>query len=243
LNLPATLSNLERDRLDRIRQNYLYQSTDGILLEETIKMVLLSPLLELAGFYQSPYKFRAEVSVEIEAIGDLDEILRGRIDALVLQNRLWIVLIEAKKATFDLELALPQTLAYMAANPQPGSLSAGADAPRWRSLAFGITETLRERALFGMITNGSSRKIVGWVALKLNPTYPANTLEMLGFILQPNLREKELSVNQVTSSNRSEQVKNEGLHDRLLSDENASRTLCLKNWLGSPPITQNQLGS
>jgi Type I restriction enzyme R protein N terminus (HSDR_N) len=148
LNLPSTLSSLERDRLDRIRQNYLYQSTDGILLEETIKMVLLSPLLELAGFYQSPYKFRAEVSVEIEAIGDIDEILRGRIDALVLQNRLWIVLIEAKKATFDLELALPQTLAYMAANPQPDSLSAKADAAR--------TETLRERPLFGMITNGSS---------------------------------------------------------------------------------------
>lgn len=132
LNLPATLSNSDRDRLDRIRQNYLYQSTDGILLEETIKLVLLSPLLELAGFYQSPYKFRAEVSVEVEAIGDTDEILRGRIDAIVLQNRLWIVLIESKKATFDLELALPQTLAYMAANPQP------------------------DRPLFGMITNGSS---------------------------------------------------------------------------------------
>jgi hypothetical protein len=140
LNLPATLSNSDRDRLDRIRQNYLYQSTDGILLEETIKLVLLSPLLELAGFYQSLYKFRAEVTVEIEAIGDTDEILRGRIDALVLQNRLWIVLIESKKATFDLELALPQTLAYMAANSQPDSLS----------------ETLRERPLFGMITNGSS---------------------------------------------------------------------------------------
>jgi Type I restriction enzyme R protein N terminus (HSDR_N) len=132
LDLPATLSNSDRDRLDCIRQNYLYQSTDGILLEETIKLVLLSPLLELAGFYQSPYKFRAEVSVEVEAIGDADEILRGRIDALVLQNRLWIVLIESKKATFDLELALPQTLAYMAANPQP------------------------EWPLFGMITNGSS---------------------------------------------------------------------------------------
>jgi hypothetical protein len=52
LNLPATLSNSDRDRLDRIRQNYLYQSTDGILLAETIKLVLLSPLLELAGFYQ-----------------------------------------------------------------------------------------------------------------------------------------------------------------------------------------------
>ncbi|MCP2730380.1 type I restriction endonuclease [Limnofasciculus baicalensis] len=126
------LSGGDRDRLDRVRHNYLYQSGDGILLEETIKMVILSPLLELAGFYQAPYKFRAEVSVEVEAIGDGDEVLRGRIDALVVQNRLWVVLIEAKKATFDLELALPQTLAYMAGNPE------------------------LEKPLFGLITNGSS---------------------------------------------------------------------------------------
>ena len=126
------LLQTDRDRLDRVRCNYLYQSTDGILLEETIKMVILSPLLELAGFYQAPYKFRAEVTVEVEAVGDEDEILRGRIDALVVQNRLWVVLIEAKKATFDLELALPQTLAYMAATPEAA------------------------KPVFGLITNGSS---------------------------------------------------------------------------------------
>lgn len=99
-------------------------------------MVVLSPLLELAGFYQAPYRFRAEVPVEIEALGDNDEVLRGRIDALVLQNKLWIVLIESKKTTFDLELAIPQTLAYMAANPKP------------------------EQVLYGMITNGSSHLFV-----------------------------------------------------------------------------------
>ncbi|WP_416669516.1 type I restriction endonuclease [Egbenema bharatensis] len=126
------LTETEQTRLDQIRANYLYQISDGILLEETIRMVVLSPLLELAGFYQSPYKFRAEVSVTIEALGDQDEILRGRIDALVLQDRLWIVLIESKRTTFDLELALPQALAYMAANPQP------------------------EQALYGMVTNGST---------------------------------------------------------------------------------------
>jgi hypothetical protein len=132
LDSPNNLSDSDHQRLDQIRRNYLYQSSAGILLEETIKMVLLSPLLELAGFYQAPSKFRAEVSVAIEAIGDNDEILRGRIDALVLQDRLWIVLIESKKATFDLELALPQTLAYMAASPQP------------------------QQPLFGLIVNGSS---------------------------------------------------------------------------------------
>ena len=130
------LSEAEEIRLEQVRQNYLYQIGDGSLLEETIKMVVLSPLLELAGFYQSPYRFKTEVSVEIEALGDKEEILRGRIDALILQGKLWIVLIESKKTTFDLELALPQTLAYMAANPKP------------------------EQPLYGMITNGSSHLFV-----------------------------------------------------------------------------------
>jgi hypothetical protein len=122
----------DRRRLDQVRRNYLYQSEEGPLLEETIKLIILSPILELAGFYQAPYKFRAEVSVEVQSLGDQDEILRGRIDGLVLLDRLWVVLIEAKKTIFDLELALPQTLAYMAATPDQG------------------------RPMFGMITNGSS---------------------------------------------------------------------------------------
>lgn len=130
------LSEAEEIRLEQVRQNYLYQISDGSLLEETIKMVVLSPLLELAGFYQSPYRFKTEVSVEIEALGDNEEILRGRIDALVLQGKLWIVLIESKKTTFDLELAIPQTLAYMATHPKP------------------------EQPLYGMITNGSSHLFV-----------------------------------------------------------------------------------
>ena len=129
--LPA-LTELEQSRLEQVRRNYLYQVSDGILLEETIKMVVLSPLLELAGFYQAPYKFRAEVSVQIAALGDQDEILRGRIDALVLQDKLWIVLIESKKTTLDLELAIPQALGYMGACPES------------------------VQPLYGMVTNGSS---------------------------------------------------------------------------------------
>jgi hypothetical protein len=132
MEVSMPLTDIEQVRLDQVRRNYLYQLSGGILLEEAIKMVVLSPLLELAGFYQSPYKFRAEVAVEIQALGENDELLRGRIDALVLQEQLWIVLIESKRTTFDLELALPQTLAYMAASPDS------------------------TRPLFGMMTNGSS---------------------------------------------------------------------------------------
>jgi hypothetical protein len=130
----------EKERLDRVKGNYLYQRSaesssallsQGILLEKTIKMVLLSPLLELAGFYQAPFTFRAEISIEIEVEGDNPELLKGRIDALVFQQQFWVVLVEAKKAILAVELALPQTLAYMAANPHA------------------------DRPLFGMISNGS----------------------------------------------------------------------------------------
>ncbi len=130
------LSEIEQARLEQVRRNYLYKISDGILLEETVKMVVLSPLLELAGFYQAPYRFKTEVSVEIEVEGDNEEILSGRIDALVLQGKLWIVLIESKKTTFDLEVAIPQTLAYMAAHPEP------------------------QQPLYGMVTNGSSHLFI-----------------------------------------------------------------------------------
>ncbi len=39
------LTAAERSRLDAVRKNYLYQISDGALLEETIKLVILSPLL------------------------------------------------------------------------------------------------------------------------------------------------------------------------------------------------------
>lgn len=51
MNEQPALTEVEQWRLDQVRDNYLYQVSDGFLLEETIKMVVLSPLLELAGFY------------------------------------------------------------------------------------------------------------------------------------------------------------------------------------------------
>lgn len=125
------ITDQERELLDRIKRKYLYQRADGFLTEETIKLVVLSPLLDLAGFYEAPFRFQAETSVEI-AIAERDEVLRGRIDALVVQNRFWILVIESKRTTFDLELAIPQALTYMMANPHP------------------------EKPLFGLVTNGGS---------------------------------------------------------------------------------------
>jgi hypothetical protein len=123
------LSGVEQDRLTILRQRLLYHRADGDLLEGSVMLLVASPLLELAGFYDAPFKMKAEASVEI-AVDDGEEILRGRIDALILQQNFWVLVLEAKKTTISTRSALPQALAYMMANTQT------------------------EQPTFGMMTNG-----------------------------------------------------------------------------------------
>jgi Type I restriction enzyme R protein N terminus (HSDR_N) len=111
------LSGVEQDRLTILRQRLLYHRADGDLLEGSVMLLVASPLLELAGFYDAPFKLKAEASVEI-AVDDGEEILRGRIDALILQQNFWVLVLEAKKTTISTRSALPQALAYMMANTQ-----------------------------------------------------------------------------------------------------------------------------
>lgn len=49
-----------------------------------MKLVVLSPLLNLAGFYDEPFYIRGEQSIEISE-EDEEEVIRGRIDILVIQ--------------------------------------------------------------------------------------------------------------------------------------------------------------
>jgi len=129
-NLPE-LTQAERQTLDRIKNSYLYNSADGAMTEATVNLLLVSPLLYLAGFCDPPYKRRGEKSVEI-AVEERDEIYRGRIDALVLQNQFWLTLVESKQTKFSFSVAIPQALAYMMANPHSA------------------------RSTFGLVTNGDS---------------------------------------------------------------------------------------
>jgi hypothetical protein len=79
-----------------------------------------SPLLERAGFYDPPFKMMAEKSVQIVLDDEDDEVetLKGRIDVLVMQNQFWVTLLESKRTRISVMSALPQTLAYMTANPR-----------------------------------------------------------------------------------------------------------------------------
>ncbi|MEI2582287.1 type I restriction endonuclease subunit R [Scytonema sp. PRP1] len=115
--LPA-LSEADKANLDVLRRRYLYHRAFGNLLEGTVMLLLVSPLLALAGFYDPPFRIKAEESVDV-VVNDGEEILRGRIDVLVLQDQFWVMVLESKKTTLSVWSALPQALAYLMANPNP----------------------------------------------------------------------------------------------------------------------------
>ncbi|NJM64581.1 MAG: type I restriction endonuclease subunit R [Acaryochloris sp. RU_4_1] len=114
------LNLAEQQRLDLIKQRYLYHRQYGHLLEGAVNFIVVSPLLELAGFYDPPFHLRSEASIQLDLEDEDGLIYRGRIDGLIVQEHLWIVLIESKQTSFSIEVALPQALAYMSANaPAP----------------------------------------------------------------------------------------------------------------------------
>ncbi|WP_242038065.1 restriction endonuclease subunit R [Tolypothrix sp. FACHB-123] len=125
------VTDLEKEYLDRVKANFLRLAKRPPILENAVKMVVLSPLLDLAGFYREPFLLATEESIEI-AIEDKDEIVRGRIDVLVIQKQLWLLIIESKIPSFYLLEAIPQAIAYMLANPHPdksvfGCVTSGED--------------------------------------------------------------------------------------------------------------------
>lgn len=114
----AALDPGEKAALDDLRRRYLYHRSEGNLLEGTVTLLVASPLLTIAGFYDPPFRVRTEESVLL-TLDDSEEVLRGRIDVLVLQNQFWVVVVESKKTAISAWAALPQALAYMMANPHP----------------------------------------------------------------------------------------------------------------------------
>ena len=77
----------------------------------------------MAGLYDEPFYVTTEASVELE-IEEEEEILRGRIDTLIIAPQLWVLIIESK-STIAFPVALPQIMTYMMANPNPQILVYG----------------------------------------------------------------------------------------------------------------------
>ena len=124
------LTDDDRLRLDKAQAHYAHLSKRPIL-KAMVKMVILSPLLELAGFYDPPFYAKSEKSVNISA-QDHNLTIRGKIDILVTQDQFWILVIESKQSGIAIDSGIPQALTYMLAAPD------------------------HTKSLYGMVTNGNN---------------------------------------------------------------------------------------
>ncbi len=129
LDESVPLEDADYMALDRVKRNYLYL-LEYPVLESIVKMVVLSPILDLAGFYEPPLRVEGEANIQVAAT-DEGEIVQGNIDVLVVQQSFWVTVIEAKNSEFSITKAIPQTIAYMLVHPHP------------------------DRPCFGLVVNGS----------------------------------------------------------------------------------------
>ncbi|GAC1461787.1 MAG: hypothetical protein NVSMB70_08160 [Chamaesiphon sp.] len=123
------LTEVEKQRLTRVRA-VVANLEQRSVLENTVKLAVVAPLLDLSGLFLPPFYISTEDSVEIEAT-DENIVVRGRIDILVLKDRLWVLVIESKRAEFSPKIGIPQVLSYMLGAPQ------------------------RNCPLYGLVTNGT----------------------------------------------------------------------------------------
>ncbi|NEQ97622.1 MAG: type I restriction endonuclease subunit R [Cyanothece sp. SIO2G6] len=146
-NSSLLLTDIEHQQLRRIQKNYLNLAIRKNFSEEMVKMVVLSPLLDLGGFYQAPFGIATEEPVEIMA-EDRDLLIKGKIDVLVVRQQFWVLVIESKSTRFDVLTALPQALTYMLDNPQ------------------------KEHPVYGLLVNGREFVFIRFVNINESNTAP-----------------------------------------------------------------------
>lgn len=147
-NLPE-ITEVEKRYLDKVKAGYT-NSADHSMIEDTVKMVVLAPLLFLADLYLNPFHIEAEKSVELVTV-DEGMLVRGSIDVLLLIESFWVVAIEAKRSQYSVEAGLPQLLFYMLNDPNS------------------------EQPTFGLLTNGSSFRFIK-VTKQDTPQYAVSKL-------------------------------------------------------------------
>jgi hypothetical protein len=114
--LPSIDRQAEQE-LKQIQADYEYLSRK-VLDEGSVKLVVIGRLLGLAGFYQPPFSLVTEKTVKLKA-AEGGQILRGVVDILAMHEKVWVLLVEAKRNAFSIEPAIPQALAYMSNAPYP----------------------------------------------------------------------------------------------------------------------------
>ncbi|MCY7382151.1 MAG: restriction endonuclease subunit R [Microcoleus sp. CAN_BIN18] len=118
------ITDFQKQQLNQIKAGYFNLLEYPPMLEKTISLSIVSPLLFTGEFYLQPFYIKPEKSVEISEEEE-GVIIKGSIDTLVLKDQFWLMVIESKRVSFSIEAGLAQILAYMLANPNPDQPSYG----------------------------------------------------------------------------------------------------------------------
>ena len=110
------ISELEKELLNQVQEGYFNLLQNPPVLEDIVRMAIVDPILFIGKFFLDPYHIRSENSINLE-LADKEAIIKSRIDTLVLKEKLWIMIIESKRAEFSIEAGLAQLLTYLLASP------------------------------------------------------------------------------------------------------------------------------
>ena len=112
------ISDWEKELLNQVQEGYFNLLQNSPFLEDIVRMAIVDPILFIGKFFLYPYHIRSENPINLE-LADKEVIIRGRIDALVMKEQLWMMVIESKRAEFSIEAGLAQLLTYLMAIPYP----------------------------------------------------------------------------------------------------------------------------
>jgi len=114
-----SLVNPEQTELTEICTNFRRYLLSGKVSEGQIKFLALAPLMNLAGYYNQEIELLLEENIQRIDILEADVSITGRYDILAVKKsgtsnltKLWVLIVEAKRAGIEPFTGIPQLLTY-----------------------------------------------------------------------------------------------------------------------------------
>ncbi|NEO73535.1 restriction endonuclease subunit R [Moorena sp. SIO3H5] len=148
------LTDVEKQELVQINNDFRPYLRSGKVSEGQVKLVVIAPLLRLAGFYHYPITICVEEGIAEIDSEEEETRITGRLDILAINNQqptpannyFWVLVIETKNSLVDVTAGLPQLLTYA-----------------YKSLEH-------QKSVWGLVTNGLRYQFV-YLQQEASPTY------------------------------------------------------------------------
>jgi hypothetical protein len=111
------ITEFEQQEILQTRSEFDNHLTTSDVSEGQVKLIAVSPLLRLAGFYRAPLQVSVEEGIARIEVVDEDTTITGRFDILAINKTrsahpFWVLVIESKGGAISPSSGLPQLLTY-----------------------------------------------------------------------------------------------------------------------------------